>query len=80
MTSGNTLNVGAPTFEVRGQSSRLCGVSLATQFPFWNDTTTKFLMPLKTNSFHKPSSHTLNVGAPTFSRNDRLTSCAAVPQ
>jgi hypothetical protein len=66
MTSSDTFNVGAPTFGVREQRSRFCGVSYSTAFPFWNDGITHSSMPLKTNSFHKPSSNTFNVGAPTF--------------
>jgi hypothetical protein len=74
MTSSNTFNVGAPTFGVRftltkegERSSRFYGVSPAGAVPFWNDAKIKSPMILKTISLQKPSSNTLNVGAPTFS-------------
>jgi hypothetical protein len=74
MTSRITFNVGAPTFGVwftlssEGQlCCRFCDASHATHFPFWNDASIESPMPLKTKSFHKPSSNTFNVGAPTFS-------------
>jgi hypothetical protein len=66
MTSSNTLNVGAPTFGVREQSSRFYGVNHTTEFPKWNDAKIKSPMILKTNYLPKPSSNTLNVGAPTL--------------
>jgi hypothetical protein len=66
MTSSNTLNVGAPTFGVRRLCRRFCCVSDTHAFPFWNATPIDLSMKLKTKSFHKPSSNTLNVGAPTF--------------
>jgi hypothetical protein len=66
MTSSITFNVGALTFGVREQSSRFYGVSHAKAFPIWNATSIDHSMKLKTKSFHKPSSNTLNVGAPTF--------------
>jgi hypothetical protein len=66
MTSSITFNVGAPTFGVRWLCHRSCGVSHATNFPFWNDAAIESSIPLKTKSFHKPSSNTFNVGAPTF--------------
>jgi hypothetical protein len=65
--SSNTFNVGAPTFGAREQSSRFCNVILVAQFPNWNDTPGHPPMNLETNSLVKPSSNTLNVGAPTFS-------------
>jgi hypothetical protein len=65
--SSITFNVGAPTFGVREQSSRFYGASHITDFPFWNDPRVYPSMNLKTISLHKPSSNTLNVGAPTFS-------------
>jgi hypothetical protein len=66
LPSSITFNVGAPTFGGWRLCCRLYGVIRATQFPFWNGTSMKFLMILKTKSLHKPSSNTLNVGAPTF--------------
>jgi hypothetical protein len=66
MTSSNTFNVGAPTFGVREQSSRFYGARHTTAFPFWNDTSANRTMNLKTNQLVKPSSNTLNVGAPTL--------------
>jgi len=72
-TSSITFNVGAPTFGVRlaltkegEQSSRFYGVSPAKAVPFWNDAKISSPMILKTISLQKPSSNTLNVGAPTF--------------
>jgi hypothetical protein len=65
--SSNTFNVGAPTFGVREQSSRFYGVSRSNVFPFWNGVPNDLAMILKTNCLLKPSSNTLNVGAPTFS-------------
>jgi hypothetical protein len=67
MTSSNTFNVGAPTFGVREQSSRFYDVSRIAAFPFWNHAPVDPSMTLKTNYLVKPSSNTLNVGAPTFS-------------
>jgi hypothetical protein len=67
MTSSITFNVGAPTFGVRKQSFRFCGVSPTAPFPNWNRGPVAARMSLKTNYLVKPSSNTLNVGAPTFS-------------
>jgi hypothetical protein len=73
-TSSITFNVGAPTFGVRftlaregEQSYRFYCVSPTTGFPKWNNTPAMPSMILKTNYLVKPSSNTLNVGAPTFS-------------
>jgi hypothetical protein len=66
--SSITFNVGAPTFGVRQICCRFCGVSYITTFPNWNGAPGHPPITLKTNSFEKPSSNTLNVGAPTFSR------------
>jgi hypothetical protein len=71
--SSITFNVGAPTFRMVGQPFRGEEFHYASKpvrkesFPFWNDASTIFTMPLKTNFLHKPSSNTLNVGGPTFS-------------
>jgi hypothetical protein len=73
MTSSITFNVGAPTFPTvahpfRGEDFHYIGKSIRTApFPFWNDAIPKILIALKTKSLEKPSSITLNVGAPTFS-------------
>jgi len=72
--SSITFNVGAPTFGVRlaltkegEQGSRFYGATSVKRFPNWNDSSFEFSMTLATNALHKPSSNTLNVGAPTFS-------------
>ena len=72
-TSSITFNVGAPTFGVRFTLSsegrlcrRFCAVSHPNAFPFWNDASGDRSMNLITNPLYKPSSNTLNVGAPTF--------------
>jgi hypothetical protein len=80
MTSSVTFNVGAPTFGVPEQRSRFYGPSLATQFPFWNDALDEPSISLKTNYLVKPSSNTLNVGAPTFFRDIHSTARPAVSQ
>jgi hypothetical protein len=73
MTSSITFNVGAPTFltvahPFRGEEFHCVDTSIqAAPFPFWNDALPKILIALKTKSLGKPSSITLNVGAPTFS-------------
>ena len=66
MTSSITFNVGAPTFGVQEQNSRFYGVNHTTEFPKWNDAKINSPMILKTKYLAKPSSNTLNVGAPTF--------------
>ena len=72
-TSSITFNVGAPTFGVRFTLSsegqlchHFCDLSHSIVFPNWNDSPPRPSMTLKTNSLVKPSSNTLNVGAPTF--------------
>src|SRR4029077_2594576 len=72
--SSITCNVGAPTFGVRlalakegEQRCGFCGESRTTVFPNWNGGPFDASMNLKTNYLAKPSSNTLNVGAPTFS-------------
>jgi hypothetical protein len=67
MTSSVTFNVGAPTFGVRWLYHRFYDPSHSTAFPNWNDSPGRPSMTLKTNYLVKPSSNTLNVGAPTFS-------------
>jgi hypothetical protein len=74
MTSSITCNVGAPTFGVRltltkegEQGSQYSGVSRAFTFAFWNGASLEPSINLKTNYSIKPSSNTLDVGAPTFS-------------
>jgi hypothetical protein len=70
--SSNTFNVGAPTFSTvahpfRGEDFHYTGTPTRTApFPFWNDSLDLLSMILKTNHLVKPSSNTLNVGAPTF--------------
>jgi hypothetical protein len=64
--SSITFNVGAPTLGVRWLCHYFCGVSHVAHFPFWNDAKAQLRMILKTDSLPKPSSNTLNVGAPTF--------------
>jgi hypothetical protein len=70
--SSIAFNVGAPTFRAvphpfKGEDFRYADKSIRKEsFPIWNDASTRFSMPLKTNSLHKPSSNTLNVGGPTF--------------
>jgi hypothetical protein len=71
--SSITFNVGAPTFGVwftlssEGQlCCRFSGESNITPFPNWNGAPGHPPINLKTNAFEKPSSNTLNVGAPTF--------------
>jgi hypothetical protein len=66
-TSSITFNVGAPTFGMRQLCRRFYDVSRATRFPKWNSAFAMPSMNLKTNYLAKPSSNTLNVGAPTFS-------------
>jgi hypothetical protein len=73
MTSSITFNVGAPTFGVRFTLShegqlwrRFYGAGHVTAFPNWNDAPVASSMNLKTNYWVRPSSNTLNVGAPTF--------------
>jgi hypothetical protein len=73
MTSSITFNVGAPTFGVRftlSSEGQLCHrfyyLSHSTAFPNWNGSPARPSMALKTNYLVKPSSNTLNVGAPTF--------------
>jgi hypothetical protein len=48
------------TFHDVGKSYR------TAPFPNWNDTVAGSSLALELNSFKKPSSNTLNVGAPTF--------------
>ncbi|HET7108993.1 MAG TPA: hypothetical protein VFI38_19420 [Candidatus Acidoferrum sp.] len=80
--SSITFNVGAPTFGERftlssegQQSFHFCGVSRSTEFPIWNDASSRLSMNLKTNHLVKPSSNTLNVGAPTFLPEAAPASC-----
>jgi hypothetical protein len=70
--SSITFNVGAPTFATVARPFRgegFLGISESTRtmlFPFWNDAPRDLSMTLKTTHLAKPSSNTLNVGAPTF--------------
>jgi hypothetical protein len=64
--SSITFNVGAPTFGVRWLCHRFCGVTRTTAFPIWNGVSCERSMNLKTSYLVKPSSNTLNVGAPTL--------------
>ena len=67
MTSSNTFNVGAPTFGVRELCSRFHRVSLMDGPDHSNAFSENAHNSLKIKFLHKPSSNTLNVGAPTFS-------------
>jgi hypothetical protein len=67
ITSSITFNVGAPTVGMRQLCCRYYGASPTTDLPKWDNTSAMSSMILKTDYLVKPSSNTLNVGAPTFS-------------